>query len=578
MIRSLIFLLGFFSALVLSSDQPADAPYDVIIRNGTIYDGSGSEGRRQDLAIRGDKIAFIGSLGNAKAALKIDAKGLAVAPGFINMLSWAADTLIVDGDSQSDIRQGVTLEIFGEGLSMGPLNDAMKKEMVEQQGDVKFDVRWTKLSEYLEYVVGRGVSPNVASFVGATTVRVHVIGYEDRAPTSKELEEMKRLVREEMQAGALGVGSSLIYAPASFAETQELIELAKVAGEFGGMYISHIRGEGASLLDAVEELIHIARTAKVPAEIYHLKAAGRPNWHKIDAVIQKVEAAQKEGLKITANMYLYTASSTGLDAAMPTWVQEGGLKAWIGRLKNPKVRERLRKEMPQEWGKAGRSADKTLLISFKNEKLKHLTGKTLADVAKQRKQSPLDTAMDLVVEDGSRVGVVYFSMSEENIKKQIKLPWVSFGSDAESQKPEGVFLRSNVHPRAYGNFARLLGKYVRDEKLIPLSEAIRRLTSLPATNLRLDRRGLLKSGYFADVVVFDPTKIQDHATYEKPHQFATGVQHVFVNGVAVLTNGAHTGKRPGRVLRRVNDVRAGLRTARLTRAIDWAGLRPGPTR
>jgi N-acyl-D-aspartate/D-glutamate deacylase len=360
---------------------------------------------------------------------------------------------------------------------------------------------------------------------------------------------MKGLVREAMKEGALGVGSSLIYAPASFAKTEELIELAKVAGEFGGIYISHIRGEGASLLEAVDELIRIAREAKVPAEIYHLKAAGRRNWDKLDSVIQKVEAAQKAGLRITADMYLYAASSTGLDAAMPTWVQEGGLKAWIARLKDPVVRERLRKEMPEEWNKAGRSAEKTLLISFKNERLKNLTGKTLAEVARERKKSPLDTAMDLVVEDGSRVGVVYFSMSEDNIKKEVKLPWVSFGSDAESIKPEGVFIKSNIHPRAYGNFARLLCRYVREEKLVSLPEAIRRLTSFPAKNLNLDRRGMLKPGFFADVVVFNPDKIQDHATYEKPHKYSTGVQHVFVNGVAVFKNGEHTGATPGRVLR-----------------------------
>lgn len=531
------------------SDSETEGPYDTIIRNGILYDGSGSAGKKADLAIQGDKIARIGPAGSIKGRTEIDASGLAVAPGFINMLSWAADTLIADGQSQSDIRQGVTLEVFGEGLSMGPLNDAMKIEMVEQQGDVKFDVRWTKLSEYLDYVTKKGVSPNVASFVGATTVRVNVLGYVNRAPTPAELEQMKNLVRQAMQEGALGVGSSLIYAPASFASTEELIELARVAGEYGGMYISHIRGEGASLLDAVDELIRIAREAKLPAEIYHLKAAGSPNWHKMDAVIQKIKAAQKAGLKITADMYLYTASSTGLDAAMPTWVQEGGLKAWIERLKDPAIRERLRKEMPGHWSLAGRSAEKTLLISFKNEKLKPLTGKTLAQVAKMRKKSPLETAMDLVVEDGSRVGVVYFSMSEDNIKKQIRLPWVSFGSDAESLKPEGVFLKSSVHPRAYGNFARLLGKYVREERLIPLEEAVRRLTSLPATNLRLHQRGLLKPGYFADVVVFDPKTIRDNATYEKPHQFSTGVKHVFVNGVTVLKDGKHTGATPGRVLR-----------------------------
>ena len=542
-------ILIAFLVLVQSSDSREQEDFDVIIRNGTIYDGTGTPGRVSDVLIRNDKIVSIGSAGKSKAKLELDAAGLAVSPGFINMLSWAGDTLIVDGHSQSDIRQGVTLEIFGEGLSMGPLNEAMKTEMVEQQGDVKFDVKWTKLSEYLNYVTTKGISPNVASFVGATTVRVHVLGYTDRAPSATELEQMKSLVREAMKEGALGVGSSLIYAPASFSSTNELIELARVAGEYGGMYISHIRGEGASLLDAVDELIRIAREANVRAEIYHLKAAGSLNWHKMDAVIEKVESARKQGLKITADMYLYTASSTGLDAAMPTWVQEGGLKAWIERLKDPAVRERLKKEMPDEWRKAGRSADKTLLISFKNEKLKPLTGKTLAEVAKMRKQSPLETAMDLVAEDGSRVGVVYFSMSEENLKKQIKLPWVSFGSDAESLKPEGVFVKSNIHPRAYGNFARLLAKYVREERLIPLEEAIRKLTSLPATNLRLDRRGLLKPGHYADVVVFDPKTIQDHATFEKPHQFSTGVKHVFVNGVAVLKDGSHTGATPGKVLR-----------------------------
>jgi N-acyl-D-aspartate/D-glutamate deacylase len=465
------------------------------------------------------------------------------------MLSWANTTLLVDGHSQSDIRQGVTLEVFGEGWSMGPLNSAMKKEMVEQQGDIKFEVKWTTLGEYMNYLVHKGVSPNVASFVGASTVRIYVLGYADRKPTSKELEKMKALVREAMSEGALGVGSSLIYAPASYADTDELVELSRVASEFGGMYISHIRGEGVSLLDAVDELITIAKEANIPAEIYHLKAAGTSNWNKIDEVIHKVEAARSSGLKITADMYLYAASSTGLDAAMPTWVQEGGLKAWIERLKDPKVRERLRKEMPEEWGKAGRSAEKTMLINFKNDRLKPLIGKSLAQVAKERGKSPLDTAMDLVVEDGSRVGVVYFSMSEENIKKELKLPWVSFGSDAESVKPEGVFIKSSIHPRAYGNFARLLGKYVRDEKIIPLQEAIRRLTNLPATNLKLDRRGLLKPGYFADVVVFDPQTITDHATYEKPHQYSTGAKHVFVNGVAVIRNGEHAGATPGRFIK-----------------------------
>ncbi|HJZ13310.1 MAG TPA: D-aminoacylase [Acidobacteriota bacterium] len=553
MSRSKGILAALFTSVLLLPSAPLsegrEQRYDVFIRNGTIFDGSGAEGRRADLAIREDRIAAIGSLSARDAATVIDASGLAVAPGFINMLSWATDTLIVDGHSQSNIRQGVTLEIFGEGLSMGPLNEAMKREMVELQGDVKFDVRWTTLSQYMKYLEARGISPNVASFVGATTVRIHTLGYTNRAPSANELEAMKELVRREMRDGAFGVGSSLIYAPASFAKTEELIELAKAAGEFGGMYISHIRGEGASLLEAVDELIRIARAAKVPAEIYHLKAAGPANWQKLDQVIQKVEAARKEGLRITADMYLYAASATGLDAAMPAWVQEGGHKAWVARLKDPAVREKLRKEMADEWQKGGRSADKILLISLKNERLKPLIGKTLAQVARERRQSAYETAMDLVVEDDSRVGVVYFSLSEENIKKEVKLPWMSFGSDAESLKPEGVFLKSNVHPRAYGNFARLLGRYVREQKLIPLQEAIRRLTSFPAGNLNLDRRGFLKPGYFADVVVFDPKTIIDRATYEKPHQYSAGVQHVFVNGVAVLRNGEHTGATPGRVLR-----------------------------
>jgi N-acyl-D-amino-acid deacylase len=544
-----IFVLLAASSLLIAAAQSRPAQYDVLIQNGTIFDGSGAEGHRGDVAIHGDQIAAIGSWRSEDAKLVIDASGLAVAPGFINMLSWATDTLIVDGHSQSDIRQGVTLEVFGEGLSMGPLNEAMKQEMVELQGDVKFDVRWTTLSEYLNYITEKGISPNVASFVGATTVRIHTLGYANRAPSPAELEAMKNLVRDEMRNGALGVGSSLIYAPASFAKTDELIELAKAAGEFGGMYISHIRGEGASLLEAVDELIRIAREARVPAEIYHLKAAGPANWPKLDSVIQKVENARKEGLSITADMYLYAASATGLDAAMPAWVQEGGHKAWVARLKDPAIRERLKKEMVEEWQKGGRSGDKILIISLKNDRLKPLIGKTLAQVAKERGKTPYETAIDLVIEDDSRVGVVYFSISEENIKKEVRLPWISFGSDAESLKPEGVFIKSNVHPRAYGNVARLLGRYVREQKLTPLKEAIRRLTSLPASNLHLDRRGLLKPGYFADVVVFDPKSIIDHATYEKPHQYSTGVKHVFVNGVAVLRNGEHTGATPGRVLR-----------------------------
>jgi len=541
-------------ALLAPTCSPA-VEYDTIVRNGTIYDGSGSPPFVGDVAIQEDTIAAVGSVGNARGRIEINAAGLAVAPGFINMLSWATESLIADGRSQSDIRQGVTLEVFGEGWSMGPLNEKMKKEAVEQQGDIKYDIEWTTLGEYLEYLVKRGISPNVASFVGASTVRIYVLGYEDRAPTPQELDEMRRLVRHAMEEGALGVGSALIYAPAFYAKTDELIELCKVAAPYGGLYISHIRSEGNRFLEALDEFITIAREAGIPAELYHLKAAGQSNWPKMDEAIKKIEAARAEGLRITANMYTYPAGSTGLNAAMPPWVQEGGLKKWIERLKNPLIRERVKREMrtpTDQWENlylAAGSPENVLLVEFKNEALKPLTGKTLAEVAKRRGRSPEDTAIDLVIEDGSSVGAVYFLMSEENIKKQIALPWVSFGSDAGSLAPEGVFLKSSTHPRAYGNFARLLGKYVRDEKVITLEEAIRRLTSLPASNLKLDRRGLLKPGHFADVVVFDPAKIQDHATFEKPHQYSTGMVHVFVNGVQVLKDGEHTGAKPGRVVR-----------------------------
>ena len=531
------------------------ADYDFLIRNGTVYDGSGSAGVTATVALQGDSIAAVGKLDDAHGRREIDATGLAVAPGFINMLSWANESLLHDGSSQSDIRQGVTLEILGEGESMGPLSPAMKKEMAAQQGDIRYEVQWTTLGEYLDYLVKRGISPNVGSFVGATTVRVHEIGYQDRPPTPAELERMRRLVGQAMEEGALGVASSLIYAPAFYAKTEELVALAQVAAQHHGLYISHLRSEGNRLLEAVDELIAIARQAGIPAEIYHLKAAGRSSWPKLDGAIRKIEEARKAGLAITADMYTYTAGATGLDAAMPPWVQEGGYQAWAERLRNPAIRERVRREMStptDEWENfflAAGSPENILLAGFKNPSLKQWTGKTLAEVARIRGKSSEETAMDLVMEDGSRVATVYFLMSEENVRKQIKLPWVSFNSDSASLAPEGPFLKSNPHPRAYGNFARLLGKYVRDEKLIPLEEAIRRLTSLPAANLKIDRRGLLKPGYLADVVVFDPGRIQDHATYQRPHQYATGVRDVFVNGQPVLQQGEHTGAKPGRVVR-----------------------------
>ncbi len=553
-----LFLLGFLGALAcgcLTPNQPPTAmSYDLLLRNGIIYDGSGNAPSVGDVAIHRDAIVALGQLADARGRKEIDVTGLAVCPGFINMLSWATESLLRDGRSQSDLRQGVTLEVMGEGESMGPLNPQMKQDLLAQEGDLKYAVKWTTLGEYLDYLVGRGVSCNVASFVGATTVRIHEIGYADRPPTPAELERMRGLVRQAMEEGALGVGSALIYAPAFYAKTDELIALCQVASEHGGGYISHLRSEGNRFLEAIDELLTIAREARISAEIYHLKAAGASNWNKLDAACQKIEAARASGLRITADMYTYTAGATGLDAAMPPWVQEGGYKQWARRLQDPAIRERVKHEMitpTDDWESlylAAGAPDKVLLVGFKNPKLKPLTGKTLAEVARFRGKSPEETAMDLVIEDGSRVDTVYFMMSEENVRKQIRLPWVSFGSDAGSLAPAGPFLKSNPHPRAYGNFSRLLGKYVRDEKVIPLQEAVRRLTSLPAENLKLDRRGALKPGYFADVVVFDPAQIQDHATFDQPHQYATGVMHVFVNGVPVLLAGKHTGAKPGRVV------------------------------
>ncbi len=525
--------------------------FDLVITHGTVYDGSGGPAVTADIGVIGDSIATIGDLSGARARQKLDATGLAVAPGFINMLSWANVALIADGRSQSDIRQGVTLEVFGEGNSMGPWNDSMKAEDRSQQGDIKYDIQWSTLGEFLDYLVSRGISPNVASFVGATTVREYVLGHANRAPDSTELAQMQGLVRQAMQEGALGVGSSLIYEPAFYATTGELVALASAAHESGGMYISHIRNENDSLLEAVSELITIARRSGAPAEIYHLKAAGRPNWGKLDSLIVLVTAAQAEGLRITADMYTYPASATGLDAAMPAWVRAGGLREWANRMKDPAVRRRVIAEMRQPGhGFSGAGGPQgVLLIGFKQDSLKYLTGKTLAQVAAMRGRSAEETAMDLVIQDDSRIDCIYFTMSEDNVRRETTLPWVSFGSDAESSAPEGVFLLSSTHPRAYGNFSRLLARYARDEKAIPLEEAIRRLSKLPATNLGLARRGSLKPGYYADIVVFDPATIQDHATFEKPMQYATGVRDVFVNGVQVIRDGEHTDARPGRVVR-----------------------------
>ncbi|MGN7931670.1 N-acyl-D-amino-acid deacylase family protein [Sphingopyxis sp. 22461] len=540
--------------MLVSASVAAQAPaYDLIIRGGTIYDGSGKAPVVGDVAIKDDRIVAVGKV-DGTAKTEVAAKGMAVAPGFINMLSWATESLIADPKSQSDIRQGVTLEVMGEGWSMGPVNAKMKALETERQGDIKFPIEWTSLGDYLSWLEKRGVSTNVASFIGAATVRVHELGEGDVDPNPEQLARMRALVKQAMNEGAMGVGSSIIYAPGSYAETDELVALTSEAAKCGGMYISHMRSEGDRIEEAVDELIDISRRSGAPAEIYHLKMAGRSNWGKLDTIVKKIEDARAEGLKITTDMYTYTAGATGLDAAMPTWVQAGGLEEWIKRLKDPAIRARVAAEMKQpgsDWENLyfGAGADKMILSGFKNDALKPLTGKTLAEVAAMRGKSPEEVAMDLVVEDGSRVGTVYFLMSEDNVRRQIQLPWMSFGSDAASQATEGVFLKSGAHPRTYGNFARLLGRYVRDEKLIPLEQAVYRLTTLPATNLGIKDRGALKPGYYADVVVFDPATIGDRSTFEKPHQYSVGMRDVFVNGVGVLRNGEHSGATPGRAVR-----------------------------
>lgn len=546
-----LFLLAFVSLLLSCKQAPQ---YDLIIKNGLIFDGNGTEPVLTDIAIKSDTIAFIGNL-KGKAALKtIDANGMAVAPGFVNMLSWSTESLIEDGRSLGEIMQGVTLEVMGEGDSMGPMTDAMKDYSQKSQGNLKYEIKWKTLGEYLEYLEKRGVSTNVASFVGASTVRAMELGYDNRPPKAEELERMKKHVKLAMEEGAMGVASALIYTPGTYADTHELIELSKVASEYGGMYISHMRSEGNKLEEAVEELITIAKEANIHAEIYHLKAAGKNNWYKIDKVISKIDSARKAGLNISADMYNYIAGATGLDAAMPPWVQEGGFDQWSKRLKSSSIRAKVGKEMstPQnDWENLclAAGADKTLLIGFKQDSLRKYLGKTLAEVAAMKKKTWYETAMDLVVADGSRVDVVYFLMNEDNIKKQIQLPYMSFCSDAASMSASGVFLKSSSHPRAYGNFARLLAKYVREEQVITLQEAIRKLTSLPCDNLKIQKRGRLVVGNYADIVIFDPNKIQDKATFEKPHQLAEGMLHVIVNGKQVVENGKHTGVKSGRFVK-----------------------------
>ena len=550
--KKLLISILVFSFLITACHQ--NQPYDTIIRNGMIYDGSGGEPFKADIAIQNDTIAMIGNLSDATATHDLDAKGNAVAPGFINMMGHSEESLIQDGRAQSDIRQGVTTEIFTES-SFGPLNADMKKQLQNGQADIKYQVDWNTLGEYMNFLEKKGISCNIASFVGTGAVRQYVLGEGSNAPTPSQLDSMKLLVDQAMEEGALGVTNALIYPPDFFAKTDELTALAKEASKYGGTYSSHMRSEGNKLLEAVEELITISKEAKIPAEIFHLKAAGKSNWGKMDSVIRRVERARREGQDITADMYTYLAGATGITSCFPPSLQDGGFGKLWDRLHNPSIRKEMAKEMdsdPISWenlytGAGG--AEHVLLLSFKQDSLKKFTGKTLAEVAKIRNKSPEETAMDLIIEDSTRVGVAYFLMNEDNIKKQVALPWVSFGSDEASYTNEGVFLKSNAHPRAYGNFARVLGKYVREEKVLTLKDAIQKLASLPAKKLKLQKRGELKTGYYADIVIFDPAVIKDKATFENPHQYAVGVIDVFVNGVAVLKDGEHTNSRPGRFVK-----------------------------
>ncbi len=534
--------------LILFSCSTPDR-YDLIIRNGTIADGSGTQVYTADIGIMSDTIAFIGDLRKARGKTETDAGGMVVAPGFINMLSWAVESLIEDGRSMSDIVQGVTLEVLGEGDSWGPLSESMKRGMMASQGDIRYDIEWTTLGEYLEYLEKKGVSTNIASFVGTATVRIHTVGYDNRQPTSEEMDSMKLLVRQAMEEGAIGVSSALEYVPASFATTEELTGLCRVAAEYDGMYISHIRNEDDTFLEAIDDFLRIPAATGIRSEIYHFKQVGRTNWDKLERAVAKIDSARAAGLHVTADMYNYPASSTGLGIIMPEWVQEGGFEKWVERLRDPEVRRVIGPEIMKTILRKQGSPEKIIVIGFDTDSLKYLQGKTIAEIAAMRGTSPEETIMDLIIDDGSNVSAVFFSMSENNLRKEIALPWMSFGSDGKSMAPEGVFLKSATHPRAYGNFARLLGRYVRDEKIISLEEAIYRLTTLPATNMKIERRGALKEGYYADIVVFDPAKIQDHSTFDDPHQLSTGMSHVYVNGVQVLRDGVHTGATPGRVVR-----------------------------
>jgi len=552
-IRAAALILSCHVLVGCAGDSPEAAQtFDTIIRGGTLYDGSGGSAYASDLGISGGKITAIGDLSDAVGHVEVDATGKAVSPGFINMIAWGVTSLIRDGRGISDISQGITLEVFGEGNSMGPLSPTMKAEFPKYWDQVT--PSWTTLGEYLEFLEEKGVSSNVASFIGATTARIHVLGRDDVEASPAQLLEMQSLVRSAMQEGAVGVASSLIYTPASFASTEELIALASAASEFGGIYASHMRNEGKGIFEALDELITIAREADIPAEIYHLKISYPPFWDRFDDVLEVIEAARRSGLNITADMYPYPAGSTGLDAIMPPWVKEGGIDQWIARMQDPDTRARLVKAMqenPDDWDNrlASGGAESVLLVEFRNPDLKHLAGMTLAEVAQQRGMSPEETAMDLVIEDRTRVGAMYFNQSEDVVRKAIQQPWVSFCTDAVSVAAEGDQLLNHRHPRTYGTFPRVLGHYVRDLQLLSLEQAVHRASGLPATNLSLRNRGFLREGYFADVLVFDPATIQDHATFEQPHQYSTGMEKVFVNGELVFEDGEHTGALPGQFVR-----------------------------
>jgi N-acyl-D-amino-acid deacylase len=574
-LTTLLLALAANTAVAAPASPAAAQPpaYDVVIRGGTIYDGSGSAPFVGDVAIRAERIAYVGPQAPGRSAEEFSARGKAVAPGFVNMLAHPEESLLQDGRALSDLRQGVTLEVLGED-SMGPLSADMKRLGRERQADIKYDIDWTTLGEYLTRLEKRGIAPNVASYVGAGTVRTYVLGERDVQPSTEQLAAMRVLVHQALEEGAIGITTALIYSPNGYAKTPELIALAQESARCGGIYSVHMRSEGNRLLEAVQETVDIARASGAPAEIYHLKQAGKRNWDKLDALIKAVEAARASGVRITADMYVYTAGATGLDAAMPPWVQDGGLEAWIAHMKDPATRARLIADMrnpASDWENLMLAAgpDGMLLLAFKNPALKALTGKTLAAVAKARGVSAQDAAIDLVIEDGSRVGVAYFLMSDDNIRREVALPWVSFDSDADAPAPEGVFLKSSRHPRTYGNFARVLAHYVREQKVLTLPQAIHKLAALPAATLSLSERGLLRQGFFADVVVFDPAKVQDHSTYQRPQQLATGVGDVWINGVRALRHEVATGAASGRAVRGRAWTGAGGGGCRAS-AADWS--------